>query len=354
MRGCLIGRECGLACATLKSREIQIAGGGLAGLSLALGLRKRGIGVVVSEAGDYPRHRVCGEFVSGVADATLEALGVGEAFDGSRRPRRVRWTRGGRVVFEGKLPEPARAVSRHRLDGRLARMLGDAGGELRTGRRVDAAAGAGWVRASGRVKRGAGSRIGLKAHARGVALRAELEMHAGTNGYAGMVEVEDGWVNVCGIFRVDRRVRGRGAELLAGYLEAGGNAGLAEIVRGAEIREGSFCAVAGFETGRQPGGEGELCIGDAERMIPPFTGNGMSMAFEAAECALDPLAAWARGGLSWEAACGAVRAALARRFRRRMAAAAMIEPWLGRPAVAGALGLLPSAVPTRAVLPFLR
>ena len=30
-------------------------------------------------------------------------------------------------------------------------------------------------------------------------------------------------------------------------------------------------------------------------MIPPVTGNGMSMAFESAELAVAPLAAWSRG-----------------------------------------------------------
>ena len=338
-----------------------------------MGLRKRGIGVVVSEAGAYPRHRVCGEFVSGVSDATLGNLGISAAFDGALRPREVCWWHGGRVVFDGRLPDPARAISRHRLDERLARMLVDAGGELRTGTRVDEAGGEGCVRAAGRPKQAGATRIGLKAHIRGPRLRAELEMHAGRNGYAGLVEVEDGWINICGIFRVDRNVRagGRsrrhllqgeegaggifnGAELLAGYLEAGGSRGLAEMLRGAEVREGSFSAVAGFDTGRQPGRAGELCIGDAERMIPPFTGNGMSMAFEAAECALDPLVAWARGSLDWHAACNSTRLALSRRFRTRMATASLLEPAITRSTAAEALGYFSPGLSVRVMLPLLR
>ena len=34
-------------------------------------------------------------------------------------------------------------------------------------------------------------------------------------------------------------------------------------------------------------------------MIPPVTGNGMSMAFESAEIAVEPLAAWSQGGIPW-------------------------------------------------------
>ena len=42
--------------------------------------------------------------------------------------------------------------------------------------------------------------------------------------------------------------------------------------------------------GRQKLYPGMCSLGDAEAIIPPFTGNGMSMAFESAESALDPLA----------------------------------------------------------------
>ena len=55
---------------------VTIAGGGLAGLSLAAGLRLRGIPVEVHEAGSYPRHRVCGEFISGLGQHILERLGL--------------------------------------------------------------------------------------------------------------------------------------------------------------------------------------------------------------------------------------------------------------------------------------
>ena len=68
----------------------------------------------------------------------------------------------------------------------------------------------------------------------------------------------------------------------------------------AEFDENSFCAVAGISLRPQrAAARAECCVGDAITMIPPVTGNGMSMAFESAELAVEPLAAWSRGEISW-------------------------------------------------------
>ena len=44
--------------------DVAIIGGGLAGLSLSIDLKKRGYSVLVIEKGNYPRHKVCGEYIS--------------------------------------------------------------------------------------------------------------------------------------------------------------------------------------------------------------------------------------------------------------------------------------------------
>jgi 2-polyprenyl-6-methoxyphenol hydroxylase-like FAD-dependent oxidoreductase len=54
-------------------------------------------------------------------------------------------------------------------------------------------------------------------------------------------------------------------------------------------------------------------------MIPPVTGNGMSMAFESAELAIAPLAAHSRGAISWSAACRQIAGDCDRRFATRLA-----------------------------------
>lgn len=105
------------------------------------------------------------------------------------------------------------------------------------------------------------------------------------------------------------------------YLRHGGNGRLADRIAAASPDESSFVGVAGFELGWQ-GGDASLCsIGDAEGMIPPFTGNGMSMAFESAEMALDPLDSWSQGRADWPATVAEIHRVARRRFRRRVASA---------------------------------
>lgn len=328
-------------------QEITIAGGGLAGLSLAAALRRHEVPVTVLEAGFYPRHRVCGEFISGVSEETLTNLGILDLFEDAQRHRSLGWYQGGRLIHRDAFASPAYGISRYLLDEGLRRRVAELGGNVSQGERARPETREGAVWAAGRKARH-GSWIGLKGHVRGLPQTADLEMHAGTNGYAGLAGVEDGWTNVCGLFRLDRTIKAEGADLLAAYLDAGGNPQLAAALRQCGWREGSFSAVAGFELGRQQAMPGVLTLGDAESMIPPFTGNGMSMAFQAAECASGPLVSWSRGELAWQDAANTVRAALRRKFKRRLAVAGVLHQVLLEP---GGRSLLQSMASAR-LLPF--
>src|SRR5579863_2989570 len=58
------------------TEPVTIIGGGLSGLTLGIGLRQRDVPVTIHESGDYPRHRVCGEFISGRGQLVLDRLGL--------------------------------------------------------------------------------------------------------------------------------------------------------------------------------------------------------------------------------------------------------------------------------------
>jgi 2-polyprenyl-6-methoxyphenol hydroxylase-like FAD-dependent oxidoreductase len=81
----------------------------------------------------------------------------------------------------------------------------------------------------------------------------------------------------------------------------------------------SRCAVGGLDlAGRLPSNPNELCIGDALTMIPPITGNGMSMALESAALAQTHLERYSRDALSWGEACELIHADARRVFASRL------------------------------------
>lgn len=311
-------------------RQIEIIGGGLAGLSLGLALRQAGVTVSIDEAGEYPRHRVCGEFIAGLAPATIARLGLGPFLADALRHRDVAWFVGDDPPSVQRLPAAALGISRHALDARLARAFVAVGGTLRSRtRRTDLATKPGRVFAQGR-RPGASPWIGLKFHARDLALVQELELHLGAQAYVGLSRVEDETVNVCGLFR-RRPLSARGPALLLAYLRACGLSALADRLDAAEIDPTSVCAVAALNFDRRVSSADRIALGDACAMIPPFTGNGMAMAFQSAELALDPLLAYACGDATWTETCRATNAALRGRFRLRLASADALHPFLLRP-----------------------
>lgn len=311
---------------------VEIVGGGLAGLSLGLTLRRAGIPVTLFEAHHYPRHRVCGEFMAGLDQATVARLGLAPLLRDALLHRRVVWFRQGQPVRSQILPAPALGLSRHTLDARLAGAFVAAGGELRTGARVPIeVAPPGRVLAVGRWRRPS-PWLGLKVHVRRLHLDADLEVHLGEQAYVGLSGVEDGRVNVCGLFR--RQPGGPevrpppGFGTLQHHLEAAGLAGLSRRLQSAEIDEQSFCSVAALSFGRGRPPAGRISLGDSLAMTPPFTGNGMAMALQSAAVAADPLLAWAGGQTPWPDAVALINRRLRRRFRTRLVSANALHPFL--------------------------
>jgi bacteriorhodopsin len=73
-------------------------------------------------------------------------------------------------------------------------------------------------------------------------------------------------------------------------------------------------------------------------MITPVTGNGMSMAFEAAELAIGPLADYSHGAISWSEARQRVVAGCDHAFARRLFWARLLQWMMFTPMLRGGLG----------------
>ncbi len=323
-------------------KPLKIIGGGLAGLSLGIKLRQASVPVTLLEAGQYPRHRVCGEFLSGRGRELLQELGVYEPARqaGALEARTVRFYSGDRVSPLLDLPSPAFCFSRYRLDELMARTFVGLGGELQTGVRYQGDYGEGVVRATGRqvqMEVEGWRWIGLKAHARNVTLDADLEMHLLPDGYVGLCQVEGGEVNVCGLFRTKEpqpNLRNTWRNLLSGHK----NSTLTRKLSQDCFIEESFCAVAAlpirqYKVSPMAG----VGAGDILTMIPPVTGNGMSLAIESALQVAPLLVEYSAKRVSWSATEALAREEYNRQYGARLRWAGRLQagiflPWL-RPAL---------------------
>ncbi len=327
-------------------KPITIVGGGLAGLTLGIGLRRRDVPVTIWEAGQYPRHRVCGEFISGNGQAVLGRIGLLEQFEqaGAFRARTAMFVCGGNRSPVRKMDTPALCLSRHTMDALLAGAFQKLGGELRVNSRwTSPADGEGMVLAAGRRASTAenGRRwFGIKAHVPhdgGLKLEADLEMHGSPAGYVGVNRIDGGETNVCGL--LSTRPGQRQPESKQDWLRGEAGSLLRERLQGVEFVPDSFCSVGGISLKpRRATSRQECCIGDALTMTPPVTGNGMSMAFEAAELAWGPLADYSCGALDWPQARRQIARNCDAAFSRRLAWARFLQWMMISPVVQGRLG----------------
>lgn len=301
-------------------KEITIIGGGLAGLTLAIQLRQHEVPVTVHEAARYPRHRVCGEFISGRGLRILESMRLGKLDLHSHVATQFSFYSERRKLYAGALPEPALTVSRFHLDAALAERFKALGGSLRESeRRKETAFEEGVVWAMGRRRHPVDNGwrwFGLKVHARGVALDSDLEMHLGRNLYVGLCRLANNEVNVCGLFR--RRTSNSASFAGADALRGEPGSPLFTRLEHAEFEPESFCSVAGLSLRRENIDGNECRVGDSFTMIPPITGNGMSMAFESAELAAAPLRAYSDGEMDWRNSTQEMARAMQSAFATRL------------------------------------
>jgi 2-polyprenyl-6-methoxyphenol hydroxylase-like FAD-dependent oxidoreductase len=293
-------------------KAITIAGGGLAGLTLGICLRQQSVPVTVLESGHYPRHRVCGEFISGNGLRIIERLGLLPRLRqaGAHDALTASFSAGDRQSPVRTLPSPAVCVSRFVIDASLAAEFSRLGGSLRENCRWTPGPPAdGLVRATGRKPQPASNGwrwFGLKVHATNLPLHADVEMHISQHGYVGVNRINREEVNVCGLFRSPVRSGSDSREgptppARAEWLRDRCGDALRERLGSARFDDTSFCAVAGLSlTPRRAADDVDCCVGDAVTMIPPVTGNGMSMAIESADMATTPLVRYSRGELSWD------------------------------------------------------
>jgi flavin-dependent dehydrogenase len=298
--------------------DALIIGGGLAGAAAAIHLARAGRRVVLLERSATPQHKVCGEFLSAEALASLSELGVDAAAFGAVPIHIV--TLGG---VERPLPFPAMSLTRRTLDEALLRTAADAGVEVRRGcqARSSRFLSGRWMveldqgpqQATGSLSapavflatgkhdlrghaRPAGTQrglVGLKMYFRLTAeqtreLRGRVELILYRGGYAGLQPVEDGVANLCCLIH-SRRLQHLGG--WAGFLAAiqQESPALRQRLAGAAPMLERPLAISpipyGYVRSSPPPEPGLWALGDQAAVIPSFTGDGMSIALHSGRLA---------------------------------------------------------------------
>jgi flavin-dependent dehydrogenase len=344
----------------VRERRVLVAGGGLAGLAAAIAASSEGACVTLAEAGLFGRDKVCGEFLSPEVVADLDALGCGDAPHelGAVPVRSVALFGAGDRRIDLSLPgAPGLCVTRRALEGRLAasaRARGVALLERCPVRALVARRDGGWGYRAGEAEGEAEAIVGAfgkrspldaelhlprarapepfsaaKAYfaASPAALEADVELFLVPGGYVGLNPVEGGRVGLCALFAGPPT---RSFDALRDRF--GRSPALAARLDRLGAPEGPVHGLAKFGFGYQglatragPGGSLALFAGDAARMMPSFTGDGMAVALRSGRLAA--------ASLGDDDPARGYAARYEREFRRRFAVAnalhgAFLSPWV--------------------------
>jgi threonine dehydrogenase-like Zn-dependent dehydrogenase len=253
---------------------VLIAGAGPAGAAAAISARQRGATVTLFDPSPFPRHKVCGEFLSPGIVPLLEQLGVWERI---RALHPHPYTRLGlhfpQVSKRAPLPRTAWGLSRYALDAILRERALELGAAHRRERFPAVTPGeAAVIRATGR-RAAAGRRprlFGFKAHFQGEA-EDSIDLYFFDRIYVGVNAVEGGFVNVCGLAPEDAlQPLGFNPEGLFAR-----HAGLQE--RLSRLRRTMSWMVTGplVYSRRVDSCQAAVAVGDALAFIDPFTGSGI-------------------------------------------------------------------------------
>ncbi|MGL2994578.1 NAD(P)/FAD-dependent oxidoreductase [Flavobacterium sp. TSSA_36] len=107
--------------------EVVIIGGGLAGLTAGIHLSQKGIAVVVIEKNDYPKHKVCGEYISNEVKPYLESLGIPIQKAAPTSITQLEFSTLYGVSLHQKLPLGGFGISRYALDFMLCQKAIESG-----------------------------------------------------------------------------------------------------------------------------------------------------------------------------------------------------------------------------------
>jgi flavin-dependent dehydrogenase len=339
-----------------------IVGGGLAGLSSAILLARKGHRVLLAEKETYPKHKVCGEYISLESKPFLQRLGV--PVDDMQLPvineLQVTDARGNELVT--RLPQGAIGISRYKLDAALAALAKDAGVTVLEKTRVEQVAWSGeqftvqakgfettarlvcgaWGKRSNidvkwqrpfvtETRKALNNYVGIKYHIRYPWPENRVALHNFTNGYCGVSPIEEGKTCLC-YLTTAANLQASGNDIKTMERQAlMANPWLKELFAKAEFLYDAPLAISqiSFQKKEQVQ-EHVLMLGDAGGMITPLCGNGMSMALHSAQIGAGYASDFLNGRISRSAMEQGYAATWQQKFSLRTSVGRLIQSNFGK------------------------
>jgi menaquinone-9 beta-reductase len=303
--------------AVKKTFDLGIIGGGPAGTSAAITAADLGFNVVLLEAGSFPRHKVCGEFVSGEAFSLLARLLRTEDLVASALRVSVARVFLDERVLELPVHPAAAGISRHDLDDALWKAASGRGVVARERCRVQQVRSAedyfsiqleeeellahAVINASGRWSNLRAQKpeqeeqwIGLKAHFMEASFSSSCDLYFFEGGYCGVQPLGHRVVNAAAM------VKPNIARSLKAVLSL--NSALRERSNEWELASPLVSTAPVFFRPVQTSEAGMILAGDAAAFIDPFAGDGISMALHSGRLAALALASYLSGECSLQRA----------------------------------------------------
>jgi menaquinone-9 beta-reductase len=291
--------------------DLAITGGGVAGLSLAIRMQMEGWNVLLIEQHPYPKHKVCGEYISAEVIPYLKYLGIDLSVSRYPKINKLWLTVSSGREIRTDLKMGGIGISRFELDSMLANRAIESGvtivhdtvNGLNTGNSestISCRSGKSFrseqvVFAHG--KHGSPDRFlnrkpiadkqeysGIKWHMKSDSWPDNLvALHNFHGGYAGISKVEDKWVNVCALVKtaIVREVQ-KPADIFNWVMTQ--NPHIATFMKTASPRWEKPLAIGAVHFKPKSLAENNVyMLGDAGGLIAPLTGNGMARAVRSSD-----------------------------------------------------------------------
>lgn len=291
--------------------DVIIIGGGLAGLTAAIHLSKKGLKVILIEKSDNPRHKVCGEYISNEVLPYLLWLDIDILNSNPQQISSFEFTTQNGKIAKTKLPLGGFGMSRYMLDNILYKkalsngciILKETVTDISFENDEFSVTTSSQILHSKLVVGAFGKRsnidqflerdfiskkspwLAVKAHYSGIIPNNQVALHNFSGGYCGVSKVENDIVNICYLadyasFKKYKNIDEYQKSVL--YK----NKQLKSVFENSTLLFDKPLTISQISFDKKrPVEDHVLMIGDAAGLIHPMCGNGMAMAIHSAKIA---------------------------------------------------------------------